>query len=216
MKSWKLQPADIIIKDTINCLSYVIQHDFCFEAPETFTTNSEKKTNVSSDSEGEMNSEYSKSQRTNLSIGDIKTISNKQMLTDSVINVLQKMFKTQFQMQMVHGTYYYANYWAIKYIKINLLLQVIHNCHYHWTALSTYGCNIFDIFLTKGETVLTFWLTKNMFVLKTSSITISNTVWMLKIFQKHRYIEKLYHCQKFVSGESYNDESISRTIISKA
>ena len=200
MKSWKLQPADIIIKDTINCLPYVIQHDFCFEAPETFTTNSEKKTNVSSDSEGEMNSEYSKSQRTNLSIGDIKTISNKQMLTDSVINVLQKMFKTQFQMQMVHGTYYYANYWAIKYIKINLLLQVIH----------------FDIFLTKGETVLTFWLTKNMFVLKTSSITISNTVWMLKIFQKHRYIEKLYHCQKFVSGESYNDESISRTIISKA
>ena len=74
----------------------VLQDDFCFEAPETFTTNRDKIINVSSDSEGETNSEFSKSRTTNHSKEDLKTISNKQMLTDNVINVLQKMLKKQF------------------------------------------------------------------------------------------------------------------------
>ena len=71
----------------------VLQDDFCFEAPETFTTNREKITNVSSDSEGETNSDFSRSPTTNLCKENLKTIPNKQMLTDNVINVLQKIFK---------------------------------------------------------------------------------------------------------------------------
>ena len=66
---------------------------FCFEAPETFVTNREKIINVSSDREWDTNSDFFKSPTTNLSIENLKTISNKQMLTDNVINVLQKMFK---------------------------------------------------------------------------------------------------------------------------
>ena len=95
--------ADIVIKDIkksfpVNAVEeeLVLQGDFCFEAPETFTTNRDKIINVSSDSEGETNSEFSKSRTTNHSKEDLKTISNKQMLTDNVINVLQKMLKKQF------------------------------------------------------------------------------------------------------------------------
>ena len=95
--------ADIVIKDIkksfpVNAVEeeLVLQGDFCFEAPETFTTNRDKIINVSSDSEGETNSEFSKSRTINHSKEDLKTISNKQMLTDNVINVLQKMLKKQF------------------------------------------------------------------------------------------------------------------------
>ena len=92
--------ADIVMKDIkmsfpVNTVEeeLVLQDNFCFEAPETFTTNKEKIINVSNDSEGETNSEFSKSPTTNLSIEDLKTISNKPMLTDNLINVLQKMLK---------------------------------------------------------------------------------------------------------------------------
>ena len=95
--------ADIVIKDIKKSFpvkaveeELVLRGDFCFEAPETFTTNRDKIINVSSDSEGETNSEFSKSRTTNHSKEDLKTISNKQMLTDNVINVLQKMLKKQF------------------------------------------------------------------------------------------------------------------------
>ena len=84
----------------------VLQDDFSFKAPETFTTNRENIINVSSDSEGEANGELSKSPTTNLSKEDLKTISNKQMLTDNVINGLQKCLKNNSQMQMVYKIYH--------------------------------------------------------------------------------------------------------------
>ena len=59
----------------------VLQNDFCFEAPETLKIFTEKRINVSSDSKGKTNGKFCKSQRTNSSIEDLKTISNKQMLT---------------------------------------------------------------------------------------------------------------------------------------
>ena len=52
-------------------IELVLQDDFCFEAPETFTTNREKIINVSSDSEGETNNELFKSLATNLSKEDL-------------------------------------------------------------------------------------------------------------------------------------------------
>ena len=66
----------------------VLQDDFYFKAPAPFTTNRENIINISSDSEREANGELSKSPTTNLSKEDLKTISNKQMLTDNVINLL--------------------------------------------------------------------------------------------------------------------------------
>ena len=88
--------ADIVIKDIkklfpVNDVEeeLVLQDDFCFQASEIFTANRQKIINISSDREGKTNSGFS-SLTTNLSKEDIKTISNKQMLTDNVINVLQK------------------------------------------------------------------------------------------------------------------------------
>ena len=66
--------ADIVIKDIkisfpVNIVDeeLVLQDDFCFEAPETFTTNKEKIINVSSDSEGEMYSGLSLSRLLSIS-----------------------------------------------------------------------------------------------------------------------------------------------------
>ena len=56
----------------------VLQDDFCFEAPETFTTNREKIINDSSDSEGETKSKFPSPQQLTFP----KRISNKQMLTE--------------------------------------------------------------------------------------------------------------------------------------
>ena len=102
--------ADIVIKDIkklfpVNTVEeeFVLQDDFCSEAPETFSTNRQKIITISINSEGETNSEFSKSLTTNLSKEDLKTISNKQMLTENVINVLQKMLKNNFQMLMVYN-----------------------------------------------------------------------------------------------------------------
>ena len=49
-----------------------LQDNFFLKPPETLTTNREKIKNVSSDSEGETNSEFFKSQRTNIFI-DLNT-----------------------------------------------------------------------------------------------------------------------------------------------
>ena len=93
-EKWKAA-ADIVIKNIKKSLpvntveeELVLQDDFYFKAPATFTTNRENIINISSDSEGEANGELSKSPTTNLSKEDLKTISNKQMLTDNVINLL--------------------------------------------------------------------------------------------------------------------------------
>ena len=72
-EKWKAA-ADIVIKDIQKSLpvntieeELVLQDDFCFKAPDTFTTNREKIINVSSNSEGEANGELSTSPTTNLS-----------------------------------------------------------------------------------------------------------------------------------------------------
>ena len=111
-EKWKAA-ADIVIKDIKKLLpvntveeELVLQDDFCFKAPETFTANRETIMIVSSDIEGEANGELSKSPTTNLSKEDLKTISNKQMLTDNVINGLQKCLKNNSQMQMVYKIYH--------------------------------------------------------------------------------------------------------------
>ena len=93
---------DIVIKDIKKLFPFnavkedlVLQDYFCFDTLESLTRNREKIINVSSDSKVETNSEFSKSLATNLSKEDLKKISNKQMLTDNIINDLQKMFKKQ-------------------------------------------------------------------------------------------------------------------------
>ena len=71
--------ADIAIKHikkllTVNTVEegLDLQDKFFLKPPETLTTNREKIKNVSSDSEGETNSEFFKSQRTNIFI-DLNT-----------------------------------------------------------------------------------------------------------------------------------------------
>ena len=129
----------------------VLQDDFCFEAPETFTTNREKIINVSSDSEGETNSEFSKSLATNLSKEDLKAISNKQMLTDNIIDVLQKMLKKQFpdasglQDPLLGQLLTYQIYQNTPFV------QVIQNGRYSWLAFSTYGCKQGEIFVLDSK-----------------------------------------------------------------
>ena len=72
--------ADIVIKNIkilfpANAVEeeLFLQDDFSIEALETFTTNREKIINISSDSEGETNSGFSKSLATNFSKEDLKT-----------------------------------------------------------------------------------------------------------------------------------------------
>lgn len=75
----------------------VLQDDFCYKAPKTIKTKNRKKdVNVPSEKERDTNWEFSKSLRTDLSLGDLQIISNKQILADNVINSLQRMLTKQF------------------------------------------------------------------------------------------------------------------------
>ena len=149
--------ADIVIKDIksfpVNTVEeeLVLQDDFCFEAPKTFTTNREKTINASSDSEGETNSEFSKSLTTHLSKEDLKTISKKQMLTDSVINVLQKMLKKHFPDANGLPDPLLGQLLSYQIYQNTAFVQVIHNGRYHWLALSTYRCKEGEIFVLDNK-----------------------------------------------------------------
>ena len=109
----------------------VLQDYFCFDTLESLTRNREKIINVSSDSKVETNSEFSKSLATNLSKEDLKKISNKQILTDNIINGLQKIFKKQFpdannlQDPLLGQLFSYQLYQNAPFF------QVVHNGLYH-------------------------------------------------------------------------------------
>ena len=73
------------------------------------------------------------------------------MLTDNVINVLQKMLKKQFpdanglQDPLLDQLLRYHIYQNTPFV------QVIHNGRYHWLALSTYGCKQGEIFVLDSK-----------------------------------------------------------------
>ena len=78
----------------------VLEKDFDFKAPDVFTVQN-CDIGLTVDSEDETSSEEKvdkivTSPREKLSFSDLKTISNSQMLTDNVINLLQKMLKQVF------------------------------------------------------------------------------------------------------------------------
>ena len=129
---------DIVIKDIKKLFPFnavkedlVLQDYFCFDTLESLTRNREKIINVSSDSKVETNSEFSKSLATNLSKEDLKKISNKQILTDNIINGLQKIFKKQFpdannlQDPLLGQLFSYQLYQNAPFF------QVVHNGLYH-------------------------------------------------------------------------------------
>ena len=149
--------ADTVIKDIKSFLvntvdeELVLQDDFYFEAPKTFTTNIEKIINVSSDSKGKTNSEFSKSLTTRIFKEDLKTISKKQMLTDSVINVLQKMLKKQSPDVNGLPDPLLGQLLSYQIYQNTAFVQVIHNGCYHWLVFSTYRCNEGEIFVLDSK-----------------------------------------------------------------
>ena len=74
------------------------------------------------------------------------------MLTDNVINVLQKMLKKQFpdanglQDPWLGQLLGYQIYQNTPFVQV-----IIHNGRYHWLALSTYGCKQGDIFVLDSK-----------------------------------------------------------------
>ena len=77
-----------------------MDRDFDFKAPDVFTVqNCDIDLTVDSDDETNSEEKVDKivtSPREKLSYSDLKTISDCQMLTDNVINLLQKMLKQVF------------------------------------------------------------------------------------------------------------------------
>ena len=108
------------------------------------------------DSEDETNSEEKidkivTSPGEKLSFSDLKTISNSQMLTNNVVNLLQKMLKQVFGDAMGLQDPVRVRNLSCDVYQNRPFVQVIHNGRYHWLALSTYGCKEGEIYLLDSK-----------------------------------------------------------------
>ena len=92
-----------------------------------------------------------KSPRVDLFYDDLKTILDKQMLTDNVINVVQKMLKRKFTDAMGLQDTLLGQSLTYDVYQNKPFAQIIHNGRYHWLALSTYGCQHGEIFVLDSK-----------------------------------------------------------------
>ena len=121
-----------------------MDRDFDFKAPDVFTVqNCDIDLTVDSDDETNSEEKVDKivtSPREKLSYSDLKTISDCQMLTDNVINLLQKMLKQVFVDAMGFQDPVRSQNLSYDVYQNRPFVQVILNGRYHCLALSTYGC----------------------------------------------------------------------------
>ena len=122
----------------------VLERDFDFKAPDVFTVEN-CDIDLTVDPEDETSSEEKldktvTSPREKLSFSDLKTISDSQMLTDNVINLLQKMLKQVFVDAMLLQDLVRGQNLSYDVYQNRPFVQITHNRHYHWLTLSRYGC----------------------------------------------------------------------------
>ena len=121
----------------------VLERDFDSKAPDVFTVQN-CDIDLTVDSEDETNSEEKvdkivTSPREKLSFSDLKTISDSQMLTGNVINLLQKMLKQVFVDAMGLQDPVRGQNLSYDVYQNRPFVQIIHNGRYHWLALSKEG-----------------------------------------------------------------------------
>ena len=79
------------------------------------------------------------------------SVSDNQMLTDNVINLLQKMLKQVFVDAMGLQDPVRDQNLSYDVYQNRPFVQVIHNRRYHWSALSTYGCKEREMYVLDSE-----------------------------------------------------------------
>jgi len=94
--------------------------------------------------------------RSLLNTGDLLSISNQQMLSDNVINVLQKMLKRQYHNTSGLQDTVLGQTLSFDVIQNKPFVQILHNGNAHWLAISTFHCepghvNILDSKCNKGR-----------------------------------------------------------------
>lgn len=95
--------------------------------------------------------------QTNLSRADLKMISDGEWLSDTVIHTVQSMIKCQFplinglQDPVLGQESLFSIYRDVPFV------QVLHTGKMHWQTISTYGCEIGEIFLfdSRVDSILT-------------------------------------------------------------
>lgn len=125
----------------------VIQDHFNYENLATFTE--EEHIDISSD-ESEVD-EHARSGgklhlHTDLPRKDLLEISDRKMLSDSVINIFQDLMKTQYSANGLQDTVL-GQLLHFDIYRNEPFVQILHDGRIHWVAISTYGCN-------PGEVVL--------------------------------------------------------------
>eukprot|EP00794_Sanderia_malayensis_P002333 gene2333-2686_t len=78
--------------------------------------------------------------RSSLTFRDLRSISQKKMLIDNVINVFQKIMARDFKLQIGLQDTVLAQKMKFKSIPSGEFVQILHDGKYHWVAISTYGC----------------------------------------------------------------------------
>ena len=94
-----------------------------------------------------VNNNVEEESRCALNHSDLKDISEKRMLNDSIVNAVQKMLKKQFtEANGLHDPVLgqglnFQVYRSIPFV------QVLRNGRMHWVAISSYGCDQGEIYL---------------------------------------------------------------------
>ena len=98
--------------------------------------------------------------RHNLNAGDLSAISNHRMLSDNVINAMQKMIATEYKNTNGLQDSVLGQTLNFKIYKSKPFVQVLHDGSLHWVTISTYGCE-------KGEVNLMDSMFKGAIALQT-------------------------------------------------
>ena len=141
----------------------VLVESFSFQAPDIFTAKKYVDLIVDSEEDIELETmnETVKSPRADLSDDDLKKISDEQMLTDNVINVLQKRLKRNFTDAMGLQDTLLVQSLTCNVYQNKPFVQDIHNGRYHWLFLSTYGCQHDEIFVLDNKFNI-YWLKRKI------------------------------------------------------
>ena len=112
----------------------VLVESFSFQAPDIFTAKKYVDLIVDSEEDIELETmnETVKSPRADLSGDDLKKISDEQMLTDNVINVLQKRLKRNFTDAMGLQDTLLVQSLTCNVYQNKPFVQAIHNGRYHF------------------------------------------------------------------------------------
>ena len=84
------------------------------------------------------------SSRCLLSFNDLKLVSNKRMLNDTVVHAVRRCYSCSIQLQADCKILFSDVF------KHRPFVQVLHDCNAHWVAISTLNCNPGEVFLKEN------------------------------------------------------------------